>query len=192
VPGGFEILRDGTPAGLRLTGVEPAEGTICGGLEVLLRGEGFLPGLQVSFGQIPAAEVELVDGRSARVTTPAVAEGTGPVTISAVIGAGERVNLGSPFRYLPAAPPFLRGDVNEDGAIGITDVILLADLILGKGDDLPANLDAADANDDGAVNGGDVTRLMNALFGGGDDLPPPFPPGAAALDPTPDALTSCP
>jgi hypothetical protein len=85
----------------------------------------------------------------------------------------------------PARHPFLRGDGNGDGAMGLTDPIaLLNHLFLGA----PGLLceDAGDADDSGALNLTDAVHVLNHLFLGGLPPSPPFPePGP---DPTPDAL----
>ena len=55
----------------------------------------------------------------------------------------------------------LKGDVNGDGAVNITDVTTLIGLVLNAGDAIDAaQLPAADVNGDGAVNITDVTQLV--------------------------------
>ena len=61
-----------------------------------------------------------------------------------------------------AAVEILRGDVNQDGAVNISDVTTLINLLL-KGGDMTAE---ADCNQDGAVNITDVTTLINYLLKG--------------------------
>jgi hypothetical protein len=192
VPTGYEILTGGGGGDLEVTAVSPSRATICGGLEVTLSGRGLLPGLSVTFGSVAASQVELVDARTVRVRTPSVPEGTQAVTLSVANTSGAPVTLQGGFTFEHPAPAFLRGDLSNDGAVSITDVVVLADLVLGRDRIFPPNIDAADANDDGEVNTGDITAAMNALFGGEVPLPAPYPPGPASLDPTPDSLTSCP
>jgi hypothetical protein len=80
---------------------------------------------------------------------------------------------------------FLRGDANEDGAIGMADAIgVLSWLFLGGEE--PACRDAADTNDDGRIGITDPIYLLRHLFQGGFPPPPPFP--VAGSDRTPDAL----
>ena len=84
---------------------------------------------------------------------------------------------------------FLRGDVDEDGRVEISDPIrVLGRLFLG--DPALSCEDAADANDDGAIDLTDVLVILDRLFLGGDSLPPPGP-GACGADPTADALAPC-
>lgn len=63
-----------------------------------------------------------------------------------------------------AAPDYLLGDVNGDGAVDINDVTTLIDYLLGS--DADVNELAADMNADGAVDINDVTALIDYLLGG--------------------------
>ena len=80
---------------------------------------------------------------------------------------------------------FLRGGVNDDGAIDISDPIsALSFLFLGTSE-LPCK-DAADANDDGTVDISDPIADIRYLFRDGVPLPEPF--GGCGRDPTEDPL----
>ena len=59
----------------------------------------------------------------------------------------------------------LRGDVNGDGQVKISDVTALINYLL-SGDASAINLQAADCNQDGNVKIGDVTALINYLLSG--------------------------
>lgn len=91
--------------------------------------------------------------------------------------------------------PFQRGDVDDDGAVGIADAItVLGYLFLGR--DEPGCRSAADADDDGRLTLTDAVGILGHLFLGSGPLPPPF--GSCGLDPTPstdgkdcDVLVSC-
>ena len=63
----------------------------------------------------------------------------------------------------------LRGDVNIDGYVNISDVTSLINHLLGGQDII--NEENADTNNDGKINISDVTRLINYLLGG-DELDP--------------------
>ena len=56
----------------------------------------------------------------------------------------------------------LVGDVNVDGAVDITDVVQLVNIILGKQTEVTSS---ADVNSDGAVDIRDVVRLVNIILG---------------------------
>ncbi|MEE2883116.1 MAG: FG-GAP-like repeat-containing protein [Planctomycetota bacterium] len=80
---------------------------------------------------------------------------------------------------------FLRGDVNGDGSLDVTDGSLLQ-LWLTGGGTTPPCLDAADVNDDGMVNLSDPIDLFEFLYQGSNPPPAPYP--AVGTDPTADGL----
>ena len=65
--------------------------------------------------------------------------------------------------YFTAKNAGLRGDVDGDGEVGISDVTALVDYLLSK-DAEGINLKAADVNQDGSVNIADVTDLIDYLL----------------------------
>ena len=65
--------------------------------------------------------------------------------------------------YFSSHVTFLRGDVNGDGSVNISDVTALIDLLLGDG---TINNPAADCNNDTNVTISDVTALIDYLLGG--------------------------
>ena len=67
--------------------------------------------------------------------------------------------------YFTEKPAFLRGDVNGDGQVKISDVTALINYLL-SGDASGVNLAAADCNQDGNIKIGDVTALINYLLSG--------------------------
>ncbi len=82
---------------------------------------------------------------------------------------------------------FLRGDVNFDGEVDISDAIFELVYLFDSG--VPSRCpDAADANDDGAVDLSDPVLVLNFLFLAGT-IPEPHP--ACGLDFTFDSL-GCP
>ncbi len=82
-------------------------------------------------------------------------------------------------------PTFIRGNYKDDGAIDLTDVIvLLGFMFLG---DTPQRCDdAGDTDDNGILELTDAIYLLSFMFTGGAAPPLPYPdPGP---DPTPDSL----
>ena len=73
-----------------------------------------------------------------------------------------KINITSYETYV-APPAFLRGDVNDDGFVTITDVTALINYLLTD-DATGINLDAADCNLNDSVNISDVTALINYLL----------------------------
>ena len=64
---------------------------------------------------------------------------------------------------IPIEPSFIRGDVNGDGNVNISDVTALINYLLSH-DATGINLDAANCNEDSTVNISDVTALINYLL----------------------------
>ena len=62
-------------------------------------------------------------------------------------------------------PPvaYILGDVNSDGVVGIDDVSLLIDYLLGNGN-VTIDVDAADVNKDGNIGIGDVSALIDLIL----------------------------
>jgi len=92
---------------------------------------------------------------------------------------------------LPPEQPFLRGDVDPDGAVNLADAVTtLRYLFAGETSArLAGCLDAADADDSGVVDVSDAVYTLDHLFRQGPPLAAPF--GTPGLDPTPDALGVC-
>jgi len=80
---------------------------------------------------------------------------------------------------------FIRGDVNVDSVLNVTDPIaLLQRLFLGVS--LLICEDAADADDDGQLTLTDAVYVLNHLFQSGPGPQAPYP--APGVDPSDDAL----
>ena len=81
---------------------------------------------------------------------------------------------GTALRFSPAEwelyvePTFLRGDVDDDGNVNISDVTSLIDYVLSS-DATGVNVDAADCDQDGNVNISDVTALIDYVLSGNWD-----------------------
>jgi hypothetical protein len=67
--------------------------------------------------------------------------------------------------YFTAKNAGLRGDVNGDGSVNISDVTALIDYLL-SGNASGINLSGADCNQDSSVNISDVTSLIDYLLSG--------------------------
>ena len=76
---------------------------------------------------------------------------------------------------------FVRGDVNADGRLTISDPIVFTRYLFG-GPSHVGCLDACDANDDGSLDLADAVAVLQYLFAGGAPPPAPFP--ACGRDPT--------
>jgi hypothetical protein len=169
--------------GLRLAGVTPDHGTARGGVEVSLSGAGFASGVQVRFGDRPAAAVRRVSSTALVATTPAELAGPADVVVSNPDGATARLAGGYAveplaLRFVEAAPQYFP----DLAGVAVTDAV------------------AADVDGDGDVDvvvgasdGGDRLLLGSGKGQFTDPRaavpPPPVPAdaGADASEPHPDA-----
>lgn len=91
-------------------------------------------------------------------------------------------------RLEPPVGHFLRGDVNDDGGVDLSDAVKLL-MGLFSDDPLPVCRDSGDANDDGNLDLGDAIFVLSFLFDHGPIIPPPYPDKGS--DPTEDDLPDC-
>ena len=70
--------------------------------------------------------------------------------------------------------PFIRGDVNSDGKVDLSDVIYLLNFLYQSGP-CPKCLTAAFINNDGNIDLSDAVYLQQYLFNGGPPPGAPFP-----------------
>ena len=74
-------------------------------------------------------------------------------------------------------PRFNRGDVDDDGILGVTDAVTLLVRLFGRGQPLQC-VEAADGNNDGFVDISDAIAILLYHFLGGAVLAEPGPPGS--------------
>ncbi|MCA8959363.1 MAG: hypothetical protein KDC38_02570 [Planctomycetes bacterium] len=87
-----------------------------------------------------------------------------------------------------ASVPFIRGDVNANGAVAIDDAVFLLSHLFVSGSPAPSCRDAGDTDDNGYVNIADAVALLAYLFIPGSPTPAyPFP--SCGTDPGQDTLT---
>src|SRR3989344_2042553 len=79
-----------------------------------------------------------------------------------------------PFSYVEGAQEFIRGDVDGDGKITLTDSVKTLNYLF-KGGQKPDCEDAMDVNDDGKIDLGDAVHGLGYLFKGGSAPVSPFP-----------------
>ncbi len=162
----------------------PFEGPASGGTTVDLFGENLLPGLRVWFGEAESPSVTVISAAQARVVAP---PGTaGPIDVRAANPDGSERVAAVRYTYLPVVvePGFVRGDVNADGEINISDAIGILAYIFRSGQ-APC-LDALDVNDDGALNIADAVSLLGYSFA--MQAPPARPFPECGEDPSADAF----
>lgn len=88
----------------------------------------------------------------------------------------------------PPALKFLRGDVNHDNKVDISDPVYILTYLF-QGGEQPKCEDSADANDDGMVDISDPIKILSYLFTNDQTGEIPLPGAiSAGLDPTVDDL----
>jgi hypothetical protein len=80
---------------------------------------------------------------------------------------------GTPGSLPVAGVPFIRGDINQDKDVQLSDAVFLLGYLFGRGA-TPACLDAADVNGDTVANVADAVYLLGYLFNQGAAPAPPF------------------
>ena len=118
------------------------------------------------FPGMPMRSLPLPDGTSIGITTTLWATSWpagGSKNIYGIIckvGDAYMFNVASFENYVA---PFLRGDINNDGTVNISDVTALIDYLLDGNASL-VNLAACDCNLDGSINISDATTLIDYLL----------------------------
>ena len=132
------------------------------------------PGLSVEVCGSEAEHSLREDGQVIDVTAPECdTEGCVAVTVSTSRGSAA-VADGFCYPEAKKAAVFLRGDVNSDRSIELTDAIFTLNYLF-VGGRIPTCLDAADVNDNASVELTDAIFLLNYLFIGGRVPAAPFP-----------------
>lgn len=160
-------------------------------LEILDGGEGVVMAAVIDTGTLPPFET-LLPAASNRILNIEYAAGPAgrPGEVYAVRYTG---TLGSPpvsvlfvvdgFEVAPATrtgwvslptPAFIRGDVDENGKLEMTDAIRTLGWLFLGGEE-PGCLQSADANGSGEVNIADPIYILQFLFVGGPMPPHPYP-----------------
>lgn len=104
------------------------------------------------------------------------------VSENTLLVCGAKANAVFRLLVFPQGASFIRGDVDRDGAVRITDAVGIAEYLFKDGP-TPACLDSADTNDDGFLDISDPVYLLFSLFLGGPAPPAPTWP-TPGIDPT--------
>ena len=86
--------------------------------------------------------------------------GNGNITLFYNNGSGPAPQANSMFLSLDGWLPDLPGDVNQDGVINVSDIVISVNIVLGMS---PFN-ELADINGDGIVNIQDIILLVNIIL----------------------------
>ncbi|MFQ5655233.1 MAG: IPT/TIG domain-containing protein, partial [Planctomycetota bacterium] len=175
LPGGFLYYDTGN---MFITSVNPGVGSVAGGDPVTIHGSGWDPvaPLEVFFDGLSAV-VTSAEATAIAVLTPPHP----PALVDVQVTQNQESAISSgAYRY---QTPFVRGDVNRDGILNLSDPLGTLNYLFIGGTPPPPCLDALDIDDDDRINIADAVALLTYLFVGGAPPAPPFPdPG---FDPTP-------
>ena len=88
----------GCSSGVKVTSVTPENGTVAGGEDVIIRGQGFKAGVQVKFCRAEAKNVVLLGDNQIKATSPANSKGTCEITLT--FDDGRAYKVANAFRYM--------------------------------------------------------------------------------------------
>lgn len=114
----------GTTSGVQPTvsTLSPSSGSAAGGTPVTIQGSGFVSGITVSFGGVPAVNVSVVNSTQITLTTPSGAVGSVPVMVTSP--GGSFGGLSNGFAYLVATPQLTGLAPSEGLLVGGTPITL--------------------------------------------------------------------
>lgn len=95
------------------------------------------------------------------------------VLFSISVYAEEDKSASSAYNPMDYLLRFMRGDINDNGAVDLSDAVFLLQYLFQSGKE-PTCLDSADANDDGRVDLSDSVYILNYLFLGDTKLEESF------------------
>lgn len=137
-----------------------------------LRVEQPVDGSATIIGMAPSSEFELDIAMSRLEDFAGVVP---PILVPAVVNEVEiTVTMSFSAQAEFDCDPFIRGDVNSDGAMNLGDIVTLLGYVFSSGP-APQPLAAGDVNGDGVVNVADAIYGLSHLFGGGPQPPAPYP-----------------
>lgn len=114
---------------------------------------------------------------------------TGTFTVSYTVsgpgGSDTETQVGL-VTVFPDAPPYLRGDANNDSVVNLADGIEILGWVFGTVATQACEA-AFDANSDGGIDISDAVRVLGHLFNGEPSLDAPFP--SCGFDPQPPTLS---
>ena len=136
-----------------LTGVEPDNDIVTGGVTATILGENFQDGATVTIGGNAASSVIFVSPTELAVEVPAGVAGSADVVVSNP--DGKLATLADGFTYIEAVQ-FSPYDVNQDGIVNILDLVTVANQFNAAGEGL-----SGDVNGDSMVNILDLVAVAN-------------------------------
>ena len=154
---------------------------------VAIEGTEFHDGIQVFFDGVEALSVEFneaTDPTSLTTVVPFTSPGSASVTVRNV---DDRTSDGFPFEVLPEPPKFIRGDLNLDRVVEVSDALKI--LLHLYHDQEVGCEDAGDVDNDESIDMTDSVMLLNHIYLSGPAPAAPYP--TRGLDPDAAAPLGC-
>jgi hypothetical protein len=111
------LLGLGCGGGVKVTSVTPENGTVAGGEDILIKGQGFKAGVNVKFCRAEAKSVILLGDNQIKATSPANAKGKCDVTLT--FDDGRAFRVADAFQYMEPSELMGRGMLGTKGAKGV-------------------------------------------------------------------------
>jgi hypothetical protein len=108
------LLGLGCGGGVKVTSVTPENGTVAGGEDIMIRGQGFRAGVQVKFCRAEAKNVVLLGDNQIKATSPANQKGTCEITLT--FDDGTAYKVADAFHYMEPGELMKRDMLGPKGA----------------------------------------------------------------------------
>jgi hypothetical protein len=92
------LLGLGCGGGVKVTSVTPDNGTVAGGEDIVIKGQGFKAGVQVKFCRAESKSVVLLGDNQIKATSPANQKGMCEITLT--FDDGRAFKVADAFRYM--------------------------------------------------------------------------------------------
>jgi hypothetical protein len=113
----FGLLGLGCGGGVKVTSVSPENGTVAGGEDILITGEGFKAGVNVKFCRAEAKNVVLLGDTKIKATSPANNKGTCEITLT--FDDGRAYKVANAFHYMDPGELMKRDMLGTKGSKGL-------------------------------------------------------------------------
>jgi hypothetical protein len=107
----------GCTTGVKVTQISPENGTVAGGEDILIKGQGFKAGVQVKFCRAEAKNVVILGENTIKATSPANQKGDCDVTLTFDDGRAYKVANG--FHYMEPGELMKRDMLGTKGMKGM-------------------------------------------------------------------------
>jgi hypothetical protein len=107
----------GCGGGVKVTSVSPENGTVAGGEDILIKGQGFKAGVNVKFCRAEAKNVVLLGDNQIKATSPANSKGDCDVTLT--FDDGRAFKVANAFHYMEPGELMKRDMLGTKGTKGV-------------------------------------------------------------------------